>query len=516
MKNIRRALTMLLCVAMVISMAACGSKPEATKDSGDQQKSTKDTINIAVSGDNGTLLPCKVLGTFVGIVRQYSETLIDFTTDGEMVYGLATGIENDDTNEWTIHLREGVKFNNGNTFDANDLLFTVQYYMNDPTLSLQFVCIDVANCAVIDQYTFKLALGYYNAMLMGSLSQMYMMDAESFNEDAMVTNPIGTGPYVVKDYVVNSHVDLVANEDYWGNKATIKNLHYKILNEESQIVNALETGSVDVASVPTQDIELVKGFEDYTTLSYSAMWAATMEFNITKDSIMNDVNARRAVCHAIDREAIANLVYFGSAEVLDFPVSEHTHDYTDDLANMDDTYSIGYDLDLAKEYAEKAGLVGQTITVITNGQSTYVTEAEMIQLNLEKIGVTVKIVNYDTASYWSVAYDPTMFDISLYAASSPQGYAVGLLYEYVMWAEATKSGWDKFGEYCALGAEAVGNSDPESRKSMLKDLAAMFEEAIPWYGLCDTLSTVAINKDLAGVQIWNSGIMHYADWSWTA
>ncbi len=507
---------MLLCVAMVISTAACGAKTDPDASGSPTHSETRDTINIAISGDNGTLLPCKVLGNFVGIVRQFSEPLIDFTADGEMVYSLATNIENDDTTEWTIHLREGAKFSNGNIFDANDLMFTVEYYMNDPTLSLQFACIDTANCEVIDENTFKLALGYYNAMLMGSLSQMYMMDAESFNEDTMVTNPIGTGPYVVEDYVVNSHVDLVANEDYWGNKATIKNLHYKILNEESQIVNALENGSVDVASVPTQDIDLVKGFEDYVTHSYSAVLAATMEFNITENSIMNDVNARRAVCHAVDREAIANLVYFGSAEVLDFPVSEHTHDYTDDLANMDDTYAIGYDLDLAKEYAETAGLVGQTITIITNGLPTYVTEAEMIQLNLEKIGVTAKIVNYDTASYWTVAYDPTMYDICLYAAASPQGYAVGLLYEYVMWAAATKSGWDKFDEYCALGAEAVGTADPEARKGMLKELTAMFEEAIPWYGLCDTMSTVAVNKDLEDVQIWNSGMMHYSDWSWAS
>lgn len=504
MKTMRRILMVLLCIAMVVSLAGCGGK----------KTEKKDTLNIAISGDNGTLLPCKVMGSFVGIVRQYSETLLDYTAEGELVWGLATGVENDDTLEWTFKLREGVKFSNGNSFTADDVKFTVDYYMTDPLLSAQFACIDAENCKVIDDHTFLLKLKYYNAMLMGSMSQMYMMDGESFDAEKMVMNPIGTGPYIVKDYVVNSHVDLIANENYWGNKATIKNLHYKVLNEESQIVNALETGSVDVASVPAQDLELVEKFTNYRLHNYSAMFAATMEFNITENSPMADINARRAVCHALDREAVKDLVYFGNADVLDYPVSQHTHDYTSDLAKMDETYAVGFDLDLAKQYAEKAGLVGKEITVITNGQSAYVTTAEILQRSLEKIGVTVKITNFDTASYWTAAYDPTQFDITLYAASSPQGFAVGLLYEYVMWTEATKSSWDKFDEFCELGAAAVGNPDAVARTAMLKDLSAMFEEGIPWYGICDTYSTVAINKDLQGVQIWNSGIMHYADWSW--
>lgn len=506
MKTARRVLMMLLCIALLASVAGCG---------GGKKGNDKDTLNIATSGDNGTLIPGKVMGNYVTVCRQYSEPLFDYTRDGEIVWCLATGIENNDTTEWTIKLREGVKFSNGNAFTADDVLFTIEYYLNDPILSAQYASIDGEHCEVIDDLTLKMTLNYYTAMLMGSMSQMYIMDRESFDEEAWVTKPVGTGPYVVSEYVVNSHCDLTANENYWGEKAKIKNLHFKVLNEESQIVNALETGTVDVAAVPAQDIERVKTFEKFTTLSYSAAWAATMEFNITENSIMNDVNARKAVCHALDREAIKNLVYFGDAEVLHFPVSEHTHDYSDDLADMDETYSIGYDPELAAEYAEKAGLVGKEITVITNGVSSYVTTAEILQRSLEKIGVNVKITNYDTASYWSAAYDPTLFDISLYAASSPQGYAVGLLYEYIMWATATKSGWDKFDEFTALGASAVANPDPESRKEMLKEMVTIFEEDVPWYGLCDTFSTLAVNKGIEGVQLWNSGTVHYSQWYWT-
>lgn len=511
---VHKTFALLLCMALVLSAASCGGKSETQKQK--EGGAVPDTLNVAISGDNGTLIPCKVVGGFVGVVRQYAETLFDYTIDGKIVWCLATGVDEVSTSEWIIHLREGVKFSNGNEFDANDLMFTIQYYMSDPTLAAQFSSIDVSRSEVIDKYTFRLAIGAYSSMLMGSLSQMYMMDGESFNEDEMVTKPIGTGPYVVDEYVVNSHLYMVANENYWGAKPKIKNLHFKILNEEAQIVNALETGVVDVASVPAQNIELVKTFENYELVSYYSLFTPTIDFNITEHSIMNDVNARLAVCHAINRQAIVDLVYFGNATVLDYPVSMYCHDYTDDLANLHETYSIGYDVELARQYAEKAGLVGKTITVITNGQPTYVAEAEIIQLNLKEIGVNVEIKNYDTASYWSIAYDPTMFDISLYAVASPQGYAVGMLYEFPMWSNAIKNGWEKYEQYLALGAQAVANPDPESRKEMLMEMSKMFEEGVLWYGICDMKSTVAVNKNLEGVQLWNSGMMHYGDWSWKA
>ncbi len=554
MKNTTRIIAVLLCLVMVLGLAACGGsgsgsgtqtstnqgptssttpteKPSnevqvsvtnegegKTEDVTQQQTSdatsARDTLTIATSGDNGTLMPSKIAGTFVGIVRQYMETLIDFKADGTMVYLLATDIEMSET-EFIVHLREGVTFSNGNPFNADDLMFTINYYMSDPQQAMMFSAINTEGCEKIDEYTVKIALNFYSAMLIGSFSQFYLYDAESFNEDDMVMHPIGTGPYIVKDYVINSHVDLVANENYWGEKPKIKNLHYKVLNESAQVVNALETGEVDIAAVPAQDREYVATMDRYQSMSYYTVFTPTMQFNLYSD-VVGDVVARRAICHALDREAICNLVYFGNATVLDFPVSMHSLDYTDDLANMDDTYAIGYNVELAKQLAEECGLVGKTVTIITNGVSTYVTEAEILQANLKDIGVEAKIVNYDSASYWSASSDPNNYDIALYAAASPQCYAVGCMYEYCMWSPTTYGAWDKYEDYLALGAAAVANPDPAARKDYLVEMTKLFEEAIPWFGICDQKNTLAINANLEGIEIWNSGILHLKDWYWAA
>lgn len=508
-KKIFCVVSMLLCMVMLFSLCACGGKKTDTPEA-------KDTLNIAISGDNGTLVPFKITGSFVGIVYQFAEPLVNFTEDGKIDWCLATGIDEVSPNEWIVHVREGVKFNNGNEFDAEDVLFTVETYLNDPQQAMMYSALDLASSEVIDKYTVKLGIANYSAMLMGSISQMIMLDKESYDADKMVMSPIGTGPYEVTDYVVNSHVDLVARDDYWGEKAKIKHLHYKIMNEASQIVSALETGTVDVAPVSAQNREKVDGLGKFNLTTYSAKWSATIDFNMAKGALLADVNARRAICHAIDRDAIVNNVYFGAAEKLDYPVSMHCLDYSDKLKNLDDTYAIGYNPELAKEYAEKAGLIGQTLTIVTNGSSEYVTTAELIQMNLKAIGVEAKIVNYDPASYWGNAHDPTTFDIAVYAASSPQGYAIGLIYEYIMWSPEIKTAWDGLDAYLAQGLAAVANPDPAAREAELLDMSKQFEEQVLWYGLCDVLNCIAASKDLQGLKLWNAGIVHYSDCSWAA
>ena len=550
MKKVGKIIALILCLVMVFSLASCGGKKAdsdsasntpsntnteekenntvdynvsnegegTTQDISEMEHSdavsARDTLTIATSGDNGTLNPSKIIGGFVGIVRQYMETLVDFNADGTMVYLLATDIEQSET-EWIVHLREGVTFSNGNPFNADDVMFTLNYYCTDPTLGMTFGAINLEGCEKIDDYTVKIALNTYSAMLIGSFSQFYLYDAESFDENDVVLNPIGTGPYKIEDYVINSHVDLVANENYWGEKPKIQHLHYKILNEDAQVVNALEAGEVDIAAVPAQDRDYVAGMSKYNSMSYYTVFTPTVQFNLYS-TVLDSVEARMAVCYALDRQAICDLVYFGNATVLDYPVSMHSLDYTEDLANLHDTYATGHDLEKAQEYADKAGIVGKTVTIITNGASTYVAEAEMLQSDLKKIGVEAKIVNYDSATYWTASADPNNFDIALYAAASPQCYAVGTIYEYVLWSPSVYGAWDRYQEYIDLGAQAVSNPDPEARKEYLKTMSEMFEEEIPWFGICDQMNTVAVNKDLAGVEIWNSGIMHLCDWYWTA
>ena len=535
-KNIKKSLALLMCLIMLFAIVACNSSNGSTNDDSNTTTtpsdssttdnatdegntnvpvSAKDTLNIAVSGDNGTLVPSKIMGGFVGVVRQYMEPLVDFTDDGEPIWLLATDIEEVSTEKWIVHCREGVTFSNGNKFDANDVWFTLEYYLKDPTIAFYINCFDLEKSKIVDDYTIELALKMYEITQMGSLCQMYILDAESFDEDIAAKNPVGTGPYAVTEYVVNSHLYMEANENYWGNTANIKYLKFRCLAEASQMVNAIQTGLVDVSVVPNQDISYVESLDGFDVRSYHTGMSPTIMFNFAEHSPMSSLEARLAVCYAVNRQSIIDISYSGTADLLAYPASMHCLDYEDRFANMHDTYATGQNLDLARQYAESSGLVGKELVIITNGAAEYATEAELIQADLLQIGVNAVINNYDPGSYWTIQGDPSMFDIALYAVASPQMFASGILLSYVEWGAAHYAQtWDEYDEYYALCKATVSNPDPVSRSDMLYEMSEMFVNIIPWFGVCDTTTTVAINSDLGGVDFWVNGGMRYFEWYW--
>ncbi|MDR2356634.1 MAG: ABC transporter substrate-binding protein [Oscillospiraceae bacterium] len=541
----KRFIALLLCCALLFAFSACdggksespassdgtgsGSEADGTPDQsgnqgGDNEQdagapqvgSARDTLNIAVTGDGGTLNYIKMMGGFVNVARMFAEPLFDNDANMEKVWRLATDIEEVSTSQWIIHLREGVKFSNGNPFTAADVMFTLNYLKNDPMGFMYIPTFDLENSKILDDYTIDLAIVGYQITQMDALTMLYFFDEESFDADSYALNPVGTGPYVVTDYVINSHVSMTANGNYWGEAPRIKNLQFKVLNEDTQRINALQAGTVDVSGIPISEIGYVSGLPDFKVDTIMTGLCNNIVFNLSDNSVFKSLDARLAVSHAIDRDAIVSLVYDGHAAVTDYPVSMSAKDFEPRFANMHESYSVGHDVELARQYAEKAGIVGQTVKIVTNGSSDYITIAEIVQANLKDIGVMAEINNYDAASYYDVSNDPTMFDMSIYATASPQKLVVGMLYSYVLYTPVLMDNeWEGKARFLALGEEVLANPDVQARSDSVYEMVRIFVDADLWYGICDTENAVAYNSKLQGVKFWSSGDFRYDEWYWT-
>ena len=497
------------------SAAPASTAPSAPSGSAPAVDSDR-TLNVAIYQDSGSLDPLtQTLGGFMGAMRTYMDVLFDFKPDGSIDWLLSTGYDTVTETHHTMHLREGVTFSNGNPFTAEDVLFSMKIAADHPQWFMNVETVDLEKTKAIDDYTIDLWFTKFDIGQFPALMLMYIFDAESYDADAMAVAPIGTGPYTVTEYVANSHLVVEARDGYWGPAPGIKKIQFNVINEEAQRVNAVTIGDVDAANIPLKDVEYVESLGDYNVMRVSAAAASVAYFNVTEGTLLGSLEAREAVMHAIDRQSIISLAYSGQSTAPRWPVSEACPDFEERFANLSDVYTLGYDPVLAKELAEKAGLIGQTLRIMTNGSEQFITMAEIIQNNLEEIGIHSDIINYDQATYWGMLMDQSNYEIALYLIASPKRFGLDMLVAYPQFFNLGWNDTDR-NAYLELGVKGLGTPDPEARREILFEIAKEFNKVHLWYPLAENSGATAMSKDLAGVEYYADGEVRYYKWSWAS
>ena len=415
------------------------------------------------------------------------EPLFCLDERSQPIWLLATGIDKVSSTEFTVHIRKGVTFSNGNPLTSDDVLFTLKLWKDTPNRAYAVRTIDFDKTKKIDDLNMTVVYTQPILTKNPSLGSILVTDAESYNPKEASAHPIGTGPYVVTEYLVNSYVKMKTLKSYWGTKPAIENVTFKVINEDAQKVNAIETNAVDISPVPSQEIKHVQGLPGYEVKLYKNGNVAQIFFNVNKASIFSSQDARYAVCFAIDREAIAKFVYNGFATVPNNPCSMATTDYEQRFGNLNDTYSKGHNLELAKQYATKAGLTGKKISIMTNGAPDFVSMAEIIQTGLKDIGVTAEIRNYDQATLRG-AYrtNPTMYDLCLYYSSAPDLTSFtqleGVQLSAILMADGAWEGLTRFNE---LRKNYYYMTTDQQHSDALFEMMQIFAKACPWYAVSD-------------------------------
>ena len=537
----KKLIAIVLVLMLVLSLASCGSKgssepapaadggsssgsetkPDSGKDSqsgekqpdagGDSGASSDRVIRIATNGDTGTLYPLAAAGGFVSVDFAFYEPLWFFDQNGEKIWKLAESYEQVGEQEFTLKVRPNVTFSNGNPLTADDILFTMEMCKDDPRFNLNVSYVDFEKTKVVDDLTLDVWYTVPTYTQENSFTQLMVMDKESFDMESLSRSPIGTGPYICTDYVVNSHVTCVANPNYWGGEPAIKNLEFKVINETSQIVNALEVGDVDlVNSVPVDEIDYIESL-GYTINTQPGRYCQTALYSFA--GALGTKEARYAVSYAMDRESIAYLMYKGISSVPGFPASELSMDYEERFSGMHDTYTTGYNVEKAKEYADKSGLTGKTLKIITNGSEMYNDTAAIIKENLAAIGVNSEIVSYDSATYFSVIMDETNYDIALFFLSSPSMLCCDTICAYL---DFISLGWhDEIrDQYEVVHQQIVSTVDPVQRGEYTYEALKIFVDVDPWYAMCEAMTANAQSNDLGGVAYTLSGTVAYEDLYW--
>ncbi|MEX3019644.1 ABC transporter substrate-binding protein [Kluyvera sp. STS39-E] len=431
---------------------------------------------------------------------------------------------------YTFTLRQGVKFNSNKffkptrDFNADDVIFSVlrqkdkdHPYHNVSQGNYEYfsdVGLDklIKEVKKVDDYHVQFVLNKPNAAFLADWGMDFASILSAEYADAMLKQgtpenvdnwPIGTGPYVLQQYKVDSQIRYLANPNYWDGAVPTKHLIFSITPNVETRLAKLQTNECQIIPAPSPvQFDVIKKNHDLTLHSVDALNVGYLAFNTAKKPFDN-VLVRQALNYATDKQAIVNAVFMGSGTVAKSPIPPNMMGYKKDLQDY------GYDPEKAKALLKQAGLEkGVDVTLWSmpvqrpyNPNSRRI--AEMIQNDWAKVGVKAKIVSYEWGEYLT-GIRKGEHDSALYGWMSdngdPDNFANTLL-----GCDSIKSGsnaarWCNK-EYDGLVKKALVVSDPAKRAALYGQAQEIYYQQAPWIALANGKTFYATRSNITGYSV---------------
>jgi peptide/nickel transport system substrate-binding protein len=395
--------------ALCLALSAC-SVGEGVDLAGAGEIDTDDYLKVAIAGQPDQLDPHQTSAYFsFQILENVYDTLVQPDENLVMQPALAESWEvSDDQLSWTFHLREGVEFHDGSPFTAEDVVYSYNRII-DEELANAYRLSSVEDVVAVDDHTVRIDLSQPTPALLaaiGGYKGMAIVEKENVESGDAQLYPIGTGPFEVVGNVASQAVTLRANEDYWGTGPYMPGIVFRFISEGTTALADLTAGEIHwTDSIPPQRVKSLRANPDVEVASVPSTdyWYLTM--NQARPPF-DSRDARLAVAWAIDRQAIADVTWYGNATVNQTAVPETSvwyHPYS----------PFERDVERARELAEQSGLAGETVgLMVTNEYPETVTAAQVIAANLADIGVETDIRVLDFAT-WLAEQAEGNFDMLL-------------------------------------------------------------------------------------------------------
>ncbi|MBE9476350.1 MAG: ABC transporter substrate-binding protein [Proteobacteria bacterium] len=317
---------------------------------------------------------------------------------GKYVGNLATEWRWVDDKTLEFNLREGVKFHNGEAFNADDVVFTMNY-IADPANAVkpQRNASWIAGAEKVDDFTVRILLKEpFPAAFEYLAGPVVIYPNEYFSEvgtEGMGTAPIGTGPYKVTGQKQGERIDLKRYADYHSDspkgKASIEEITWRFIPETNTQFAELISGGVDwIWQVPADQAERFKTLGDFVVSNESTMRIGYIGFDASDrygDTPFDDVRVRRAVAHAIDRQGIVDSLLKGASIVVNSACFPSQFGCEQDIPTYD------FNPEKARELLTEAGYADGFETPFAAYRNR--DYAEVMMANLSNVGITTSL-NY--------------------------------------------------------------------------------------------------------------------------
>ncbi|MHA3724691.1 ABC transporter substrate-binding protein [Leucobacter sp. HY1910] len=394
-RGITRAAALTLSAALIATATACAPAPSDAESSSDTLVlgivgSTKDEVQPygdASAISNGTL------------VRQLYNGLTTLSNDGGLNYDLAESMDPNDTlDEWTIHLREGVKLHNGEEFTADDVIESLDYILDPENAfpaATAISMVDPDGITKVDDHTVEMKLTEpYGPLPFAFASERLVM--RGLDDPSDPDTAVGTGPFTLDSFTAGQEAKLTKFDDYWGETSGFDHLKLAFFQDQQAITNALRGGQIDVAySVPYTDVASLEKEQNIEILVSDSASYQTIAMRMDLEPF-DDPRVREALRLSINRQQIVDNAFGGFAAVANDFYGKKSDCPTPDVAQREQ------DIERAKKLLAEAGKQNLELELVTDGGFPGMMEvAQLFAQNASEAGIDIQVKKLDVATFLS-------------------------------------------------------------------------------------------------------------------
>lgn len=517
MQNISLFRTGAIAAGLAVPLALGAFAPAHAQD-----PQSGGTLVVAADGEPRNLNPAIVASNGVFFVSsKVIEPLAEMDYETGLKPLLATGWEgSDDGLSFTVHLREGVTWHDGEPFTAADVAFSAMEVWKPLQNLGQVVFANLDSVDTPDDHTavfnfseptppqlIENALPALSAVLPAHLYAGTDIAASDYNN-----NPVGTGPFVFSEYKPGEYYRLTRNETYWDDgKPYLDEIIYRLLPDAGAKAAALETGDIDLtafSAVPLVDLERIDALDDVSvyTCGYEGItYQITVEVN-HRNPILADPKVRQAISMAIDRAFIVDAVFLGyGATAATGPIPHFATDFY-----SEDKPLYPYDPDAASALLDEAGYprgdddmrFSLRLRPAPWFEQTRAT-GDIVRQALRGIGIDVEVVSADPAGHIAAVYTDHDFDLAIGSPVYRNDPAISTTILFTGGLPAgvpfsNQYGYDDpaMNEVLLAASQAI---DPAERVALYHDFQRMAAEQLPLINLIEFNFTTVANDRVHGV-----------------
>lgn len=488
----------VIATCMTAVLAACGGGSPETAE-------VKNTIVVAQGSDAKSLDPhyTNDQPSFRVAVQVYSQ-LVEVDENMQIIPGLAKSWDYLDDRTTQFHIRQGVKFHNGEELKASDVKFSIDRMLGSPTVA--HIINAVESVEVVDDYTVNVITHEPFGPLLYHLTHTA---ASILNEKAVTEagqdygqHPIGTGPYEFVDWTVGDRVTMKAFDDYYGGTQAVDNLVFRSVVEGTNRAIALETGETDLAyDIEPIDKQTVLDKKELVLVEEESLATAYFGFN-TRKTPFDKKEVRQAIAYAINSQDMIDAVEMGAGRPANSPIGPKVFGYNPDAKLYEQDYAK------ARELMAKAGLSeGFRTTIWTNDNPIRVQLAQVIQAQLRQINidVAIEVVEWGAFLDGTSRGDHEMFILGWVTVTGDADYGLYALFNSATHGSAGNRSFIEDPKVDELLNNARRSTDPEERQALYHEIQEIVQEEVPHVSLYNQSQNVGMQSNVKGFSMSPGG-----------